>query len=481
MRLTLRLGCLFLAAWAAYAQQDRIAGPIDTTRTVVLKGNRSSRAMPQYDRGPVDPGQLINGINLVFTRTASQQAALDQLLAEQQDPTSPNYHNWLTPEQFSDRFGLSSGDLAGVTGWLRSQGFSVAYEARSRTYVTCSGTAAQVRVAFHTELHRYQVDGEMHFANSSDPSIPTALEPVVLVIQGLDDFRPKAPIHQFSPNYTANGSHSLVPGDIAIIYDINPIYQGGVTGSGQKIAVIGQSNINMSDIAAFRSSIGLSNNNPQLVLVPGSADPGIVKGDQGESTLDLEYAGGIAQNASVLFVYSSSVITSEEYAIDQNLAPVMTLSYGECEPAISSSPSSAIAYRSFAQQANAQGITWTASTGDTGAAECDNGVQIATHGLAVEIPSSIPEVTAVGGSEFNEGSGNYWSTTNNSTTRASALGYIPEIAWNDTPISIANGGTLASTGGGASIFFPKPAWQAGTGVPNDGARDVPDLAFSAAD
>src|ERR1017187_8895741 len=480
MRLTLRLGCLFLAAWAAYAQQDRIAGPIDSTRTAVLKGNRSSRAMPQYDRGPVDPGQLINGINLVFTRTASQQAALDQLLAEQQDPTSPNYHNWLTPEQFSDRFGLSSGDLAGVTGWLRSQGFSVAYEARSRTYVTCSGTAAQVRVAFHTELHRYQVDGEMHFANSSDPSIPTALEPVVLVIQGLDDFRPKAPIHQFSPNYTANGSHSLVPGDIAIIYDINPIYQGGVTGSGQKIAVIGQSNINMSDIAAFRSSIGLSNNNPQLVLVPGSADPGIVKGDQGESTLDLEYAGGIAQNASVLFVYSSSVITSEEYAIDQNLAPVMTLSYGECEPAISSSPSSATAYRSFAQQANAQGITWTASTGDTGAAECDNGVQIATHGLAVEIPSSIPEVTAVGGSEFNEGAGTYWSTTNNSTTGASALGYIPEMAWNDTQISIAGGGDFSSTGGGASIFFPKPAWQAGTGVPNDGARDVPDLSFAAA-
>jgi subtilase family serine protease len=137
--------------------------------------------MPQYDLGPVDQGQLINGITLVFKRSASQQAALDQLLAEQQDPTTPNYHNWITPEEFSDRFGLSANDLAKVTEWLRSQGFSVVYEARSRTYVTSSGTAAQVQAAFHTELHRYQVDGEMHFANSSDPSIPTALEPVVLL------------------------------------------------------------------------------------------------------------------------------------------------------------------------------------------------------------------------------------------------------------------------------------------------------------
>src|ERR1035438_1554425 len=322
MRLTFRSVCLFLITWTAFAQQDRIAGPIDTARIAVLKGNRSSRALPQYDLGPVDPGQLINGINLVFKRTASQQTALDQLLVEQQDPTSPNYHNWLTPEQYSDRFGISTGDLGKVTEWLRAQGFSVAYEARSRTYVTCSGTAAQVRVAFHTELHRYQVDGETHFANSSDPSIPTALEPVVLVIQGLDDFRPKAPVHQFSPNYPANRTHSLVPGDIATIYDINPIYSAGITG-GVPIAVIGQSNINLSDIAAFRSSIGLSNNPPQMVLVKGSADPGLVPGHQGESTLDLEYAGGIAQNASILFVYSTSVVTSEDYAIDQNLAPVI--------------------------------------------------------------------------------------------------------------------------------------------------------------
>ena len=435
--------------------------------------------MLQYDRGAVDPGQLINGITLVFKRSASQQSALDQLLAEQQDPASTNYHNWIAPEEFADRFGLGSGDLASVTEWLRSQGFSVAYEARSRTYVTCSGTAAQVLSSFRTELHRYQVDGEMHFANSSDPSIPAALEPVVQLVQGLDDFRPKAPKRQFRPSLTLNGAHSLLPGDIAIIYDINPLYQKGINGSGQVIAVMGQASINMSDIEHFRSIIGLSKNDPQLVLVPGSSVPDTA--DQGEATLDLEYAGAIAQNAIVRFVYSTNVVTSTQYAIDQNLAPVITFSYGECEPAISSNTSSAIFYRSLAQQANAEGITWLASTGDTGAAECDNGVQIATNGLAVEIPSSVPEVTAVGGTEFNEGAGTYWSTTNNATTGASALSYIPEMAWNDTPLSIAGGGGFSSTGGGVSIFFPKPAWQPGTGIASlDGGRQVPDLSFAAA-
>src|ERR1035438_4133475 len=334
MRLTFRSVCLFLITWTAFAQQDRIAGPIDTARIAVLKGNRSSRALPQYDLGPVDPGQLINGINLVFKRTASQQAALDQLLAEQQDLTSPNYHNWLTPEQYSDRFGISTGDLGKVTEWLRAQGFSVAYEARSRTYVTCSGTAAQVRVAFHTELHRYQVDGELHFANSSDPSIPTALDPVVLLIQGLDDFRPKAPKHPFkqvAPSFTASGPYCpcLLPGDIATIYDINPLYKSGFTGLGQLIAVIGQANILMSDIETFRSAIGLSKNDPQLVLVPGSAVPDFT--DQDEATLDLEYSGSIAQAASIKFVYSTNVDNSVQYAIDQNLAPVVTFSYGACE------------------------------------------------------------------------------------------------------------------------------------------------------
>ncbi len=271
-----------------------------------------------------------------------------------------------------------------------------------------------------------------------------------------------------------------MPGDVGIIYDINPLYQQGFTGSGQKIAVVGQTDIVMSDIETFRTRFSLPANNPQLVLV--GQDPDISSTDQIEASLDLEYAGAMAPNATVLFVYSQDVVNSAQYAIDQDLAPVISMSYGVCEPDGSTPPSSAGAYfQSLAQQANAYGITWLAASGDAGAAGCDlgSGVQAASHGLAVDLPASVPEVTAVGGTEFNEGSGTYWSATNNANN-SSALSYIPEKTWNDTAASVGAGHGLAASGGGASILFSKPSWQTGTGVPSDSARDVPDISFSAA-
>jgi Bacterial Ig-like domain (group 3) len=299
------------------------------------------------------------------------------------------------------------------------------------------------------------------------------------VILGLDDFRPEPgeldaiPV----PDFTSSGGHSLVPGDVATIYDIVPLYQSGTNGSGQKIAVVGQTDIYLSDIEHFRSEFGLPANNPQLVLVTGSADPGVSADDLIESDLDLEYSGGIAPSATVLFVYSTSVYNSVAFAVDQALAPVITMSYGYCEPQISNDPETTAAYfQSLAQQANSMGITWLASSGDSGAAACDStSEQVATQGLAVNLPASVPEITAVGGTEFMEGSGTYWSSSNNSNG-SSALSYIPETAWNDTALT----GNLLAGGGGASILFAKPAWQSGAGVPNDNARDVPDLSFSAA-
>jgi uncharacterized protein (TIGR03437 family) len=134
-----------------------------------------------------------------------------------------------------------------------------------------------------------------------------------------------------------------------------------------------------------------------------------------------------------------------------------------------------LSYQTVAQQGNAQGITWVNSSGDSGAAGCDaNGVSSATLGLATRFPSDVPEVTAVGGTEFNEQTGSYWNSINDSNG-ASALSYIPESVWNTSAVFSA----AWAGGGGASSFFTKPSWQTGPGVPNDGARDVPDVALPA--
>jgi hypothetical protein len=459
---------------------DRITETLDTARVTVLVGNRTSKARPENDQGPVDDSQIVGGIGLELKPSAAQVADRDEFLREQSLPSSPNYHRWLTPEQYAARFGLSPRDLGEVTSWLRAEGFRVDYEARARTWILFSGTAGSVEHAFHTAIHRYNFQGKQHFANSVDPSIPSAFVPVIGLIRGLDDFHtePRTRPSTRVGNYTTlGGVHFLLPGDLATIYNLLPLYQSGITGSGQKVVVVGQSDINLSDIEHFRTEYALPVNDPKLVLVSGSADPGVSANDLIESSLDLEYAGGIAPNATILFVYSSDVWTSIQFAIDQALAPVISSSYGFCEPQISSTPATTAAFlRSLAQQGNSMGITWVASSGDTGAADCDlSSDQVATQGLAVDLPASVPEVTAVGGTKFVDGSGNYWGTVNKNNG-SSALSYIPEMAWNDT----SSVGTLLASGGGASIFFPKPAWQNGPGVPADNARDVPDISFAAA-
>jgi subtilase family serine protease len=478
--LAVTLAGVWIAASLAVAQPVLITHPLDASKTIVLVGNRTLKARALEDEGPLNPFDRISGITLIFRPSTGQAADLEELLREQRDPSSPNYRAWLTPEQYADRFGLNQDDLEQALSWLRTEGFHIDYVARGRTWVRFSGTVSQVSSAFHTELRRYNVNGRLHFANSADPSIPAALGPVVLLIRGLDDFRTEPRRLAATPvaNFTSSGGgHSLAPGDLATIYDIGPLYQRGITGSGQKIAVVGQTDIHLSDIEHFRSQYGLPVNDPKLVLAAGSPDPGVSSDDLIESSLDLEYSGGIAPNATILFVYSTDVWTSIEYAIDEAIAPIISTSYGYCEPQNSSSPPSTPAYfESLAQQANSMGITWLAASGDTGAADCDVPLeQLASQGLAVDLPASVPEVTGVGGTEFAEGSANYWGPADSGSGN-SALSYIPETAWNDT----ASMDGLLSTGGGASIFFPKPDWQRGAGVPDDQARDVPDISFAAA-
>ena len=461
------------AAAPLAAQRNRIIGRIDSSQAVALPGHLNPNARPEFDQGPVDDAFPLNDLALALKPSDAQQADLTALLAAQQDPASPDYHNWLAPEQFADRFGASPSDIGQIAAWLESQGFVVHGVAPSRNWIAFAGSAGLARQAFGVEIHRYQVDGESHFANASEPSAPAALAGIVAGIRGLDDFLPRSPRPQLRPAYTsASGRHYLAPDDAATIYNLKSLYQNGYDGSGQRLVVAGQSAIDLSDVQTFRTMFNLPKNDPQIVLIPGSKDPGIVSGDVVEADLDVEWAGAVAKNASLTYVYSRNVFDAVQYAVAQNLAPVIGLSYGTCE---TGAQSTATLLRLVAQQANAQGITWIASSGDSGAFGCESSTAAtAVQGTAVTLPASIPEVTAVGGTSFNEGSGTYWSASNNASL-GSALSYIPETSWNDT----AAANLLEASGGGPSVIYAKPSWQTGTGVPNDGARDIPDVAMPA--
>jgi uncharacterized protein (TIGR03437 family) len=456
------------------AQADRIGVPIDGTRTVVLKGHVPPRALAASDQGPVAASFALPAVAIYLKLSAVQQTSLEQLLAGQQNPASADYHKWLTPEQYADRFGASQNDVNQIAAWLKSQGLAVQRVARGRTWIQFGGTAQQVENAFHTQIHQYLENGQLHYANSSDPSIPAALSNIVLGLRGLNNFRlkPRSRVSNLGPrSTTGSGAHQMAPDDFATIYDVAPLYAAGIDGTGQKLVIVGQTDINVSDIDAFRSKFNLPAVNLQQILVPGQADPGISQTDLPEADLDLEWSGSVARNANLIFVNSPDVFTSLQEAVDQNYAPVISMSYGLCEGAdLVDLPNE----RQMAQQANSEGITWLAAAGDDGAADCeDQNATIAQDGLAVDAPGSIPEVTSMGGSEFNEGSGAYWSSTN-TANGASALSYIPEMVWNDT----APGGGLAAGGGGVSSVFPKPIWQTGPGVPNDSFRHVPDLSIA---
>jgi uncharacterized protein (TIGR03437 family) len=480
IRLIVILGFTLGCAAVVSAQADRVTQTVDSRQRTVVTGNVHPKALAAAiagnDQGRVAPSLEMPYITLTLAPSASQQADLEKLLVQQQTPGSPNYQRWLTPEEYGQRFGVSDADLGKITQWLQQQGLQVVSVARGRNWIAASGTAAQAEAAFQTEIHSYLVDGEKHFANASEPSVPAAFASLVKGIRGLNDFRmkPRLRTSVAKPKYTAGwcDNYCVAPDDFATIYDVTPLYNAGLNGTGQKIAIAGQVEVNLSDIEQFRSMFNLPVNDPQMLLVPGSRNPGSNNsGDLAESDLDLEWSGAVARDATIIFVYSSDVMTSVEYAIDQKLAPVVSISYGDCEQETAGSESNA--FVEWAEQANAQGMTWFAASGDNGAADCNDSQN---PGLAVDLPGSVPEVTSVGGTEFVEGTGTYWNATNNANG-ASVLSYIPETTWND---SVEDQEPSAS-GGGASTLFTKPSWQTGRGVPSDNARDVPDISLNASD
>jgi len=453
-----------------------------------LDGSLHPYARPERDLGRMDPALKLSNMSLLFERPPAEGARLARDLVDIQDPASPRYHAWITPAEFGDRYGAGEADIAAARAWLLASGFKVLGAPATRSRLEFEGTIGQVEAAFQTELHRYQVNGARHFAPSRAPTIPASLGTLVAGLHGVNDFRPPPP--RFPPGsrrpmISYEGSFALGPADWAAIYDVDALYTAGITGKGQKIAIVGESYYNPPDIVAFRSNFNLdadpmTPNVPTDVLVPNTGSSLVIDpGDVSESELDMEWSGGIAKDASVYFVYTgdssqNGFFDALVYAVEQPVAPIVSVSYGTCEKGLS--PSDAIFYGQVGDLAAMVGVTVLVASGDSGAAGCDDyqpPESAATQGLFVGFPASIPTVVAVGGSVFDFSAVNqstYWSAG------GAALKYIPESVWNDTFVPHSNG--LASSGGGYSVIFPRPYWQAGA-LPASQFRGVPDVVFSA--
>ena len=396
---------------------NRIIAPIDEAQRVRLSGQTHPSARPENSSGKVAVTQRLERMVLVLQPDPAQEAALEELIRAQQDPDSPYYHQWLTPEAFGKRFGVSAHDLDQVSLWLQSHGMDVEDVPASRRAIVFSATAGQIESALHTSIRKYSVRGAMHYANANDPEIPQALAQVVRGVVSMHDFR-SAPMHASAPAYTlSNGAHMLMPQDWITIYDVAPLYRQGLDGTGQSIAVLGRVDVALSDVRTFRANAGLPPNDPQIIL--NGPDPGFPWcDDEVESALDVEWAGAIALNARVKFITSKSTATdgislSAQYAVNHNVAPVVSLSYGLCEAALG--PAGNAFWNGLWAQAAAQGMSVFVSSGDGGAAGCDSPAQkTATQGKGINGLCSSPYSTCVGGTQFNDGynPSQYWSSTN---------------------------------------------------------------------
>jgi subtilase family serine protease len=522
LRLWCAITALALTAGPLVAQGPavRIPAEINSTEQSVLPGSKHPLALTQLDAGRVPPGTQMTDVTIFFKRSAAQEANLQTLIKAQQTPGSPQFHQWLTPDQFAARFGVAEADLQKVQGWLEQQGFAVNSISRSHNAIHFSGTAGTVDQAFATEMHYYNMAGVKHIAPSTALSVPNAIASMVSGVLNLNDFKPRAmhtrgrpvnvnPLYSFCGDTTcttANQSVLFAPGDIKVAYDINPLIGASNNGSGQTIALMGQSAIQTVDIENFQQAAGLAVKDPTMTLVPNTGSSTISPGDESESDLDVEWSGATAPGASINFVYTGpssnlGVYQSYEYAVDQNIGNVISISYGTCETELAQSDYTT--FESWGEQAISQGQTVVAASGDSGATACygEGNLTSAQQGASVvSYPASSAFVTGVGGTEIstaNDVVGQYWSAatvSGGSILLTSALSYIPEIAWNDDTVNItspnnpdcaATFSCLSSGGGGISSLTAQPAWQSsyftttGESNPSSQFRLVPDIALYA--
>lgn len=537
---------LLLSAAVLPAQQSRSLIPeqIDEQKLVTLKGNVPAQAKTENDHGVVTGSLPMDRMVLVLKRNATQEAALKSDIQAMHDPKSPKHHQWLTPAQFGQKYGPSDADVAKVTDWLKRHGFQVNKVAQGRGSIEFSGTADTVSSTFHTQIHSYVVKGVQHYANATDPKIPAAITPVVSGVLSLHNFvktssarilgkgqlsadklasgnapgvvRTKSDF-VYTPNFTGGGSNYVGPGDLWTIYNATPLItaaQSRIDGSGQTVAIVGRSDVDSNDIKGFRTFLlpALFSSTFPFTQIQNGPDPGL-NDDQVEQTLDVEYSAALAPGAQIDLVVSGSTNTTDgvdlsaQYIVDNNLAPVMSTSYGLCEALFGTGNDF---YNSLWEQAAAQGITPMVASGDNGSAGCDavgpsgndGFAYVADEGLQVSGIASTPYNVAVGGNEFSDDSSTYWNSKNSTSPApfTSALSYVPEKVWNEScsPLVCGNESAdiAAGSGGASGCFNPTfdangniasctggyamPDWQSGvSGLPTDGKRHLPDVSLTA--
>jgi subtilase family serine protease len=506
----------------------RIVQTIKENDLLQLKGNTHPLVQVKYDEGSVSDSFPMEHMFLQLQRSPEQERALETLMAQQQDPHSANYRKWLTADQFGRNFGPAQQDIESIVSWLQSHGLRVNTVYPSAMVIDISGTAAQVRDTFHTEIHRYNIEGEQHIANASDPEIPAALAPVVAGVTSLHDFMPKALAHRPSPNFSIlckgcpDGFNNIEiydegPADFATIYNVNPVYKAKIRGKGQTIAVLEDSDIRAGDWSTFRKAFGLSSYSgtfTQIHPAPPSganncADAG-TNADEFEAALDAEWSGAVAPDADIELASCADTATSfggdmAAYNLinSKRPPPIISYSYGECETQLGISANEF--YQSTWQQAASEGISMYVAAGDWAAAVCDasfaSGVY-ATDGISVNGLASTPYDVAVGGTDFSDfvdGTLNsYWSKENG-PGHESAKSYIPEMTWNEScadsvlfqfygytkGLEFCNSSTgsnfidVVAGSGGPSFVYSKPSWQSVFGNPSDHKRDLPDVSLFA--
>src|SRR6266581_368347 len=304
----------------------RVTQAIDGTQLVRLQGNVHPLARPEFDQGAAPDSTPMNRMLLLLQRSPDQEAALRQLMDEQQSKDSPNFHQWLTPDQFGKQFGPADADVQAITDWLTRQGFQAIKLAAGRMVIEFSGNVGQVRNVFHTDIHKFLVKGEWRQANVSDPQIPVALAPVVAGVVSMHNFPRKSfrrtvgtftrtadgrVIPQFT---TSGGSYVVGPADFAKIYNI----PSTLDGTGTTIAIVADSNINPQDVVDFRNLFGLPANFTSANIILDGPDPGL-NPDEGEADLDVQVAGMVAPKATINLVVSEDTLTA--FGIDPSALP----------------------------------------------------------------------------------------------------------------------------------------------------------------